>query len=292
MKYVVFLFFLFCSYILPAQTYSDTPYTKKVLTRSQKDSLRKLPYKINKSAILLKLGLSSGLVNFDNNTSRIIFQSGLGIGGDMTLGFKVHKHFALGFGGHHASYLLNKELLDKSINNFFSDYDYNIIDTSDKAGRMSRTSMYLYASYWLYHPKYVFEFYTKLCFGYTRLQLSNVIYRHKVFSKYSEYFVLNKKNTYAGFLPMAGISYSKSLNRLAYLYLGVEYGYYFNNFKKMQGNHYSSAGAEETYDLNIPQAAHILQANIGVMLRPFNKVKAHEKKYNQEISDKISTKNN
>ncbi len=292
MKYIVLLMALFCTGRLYAQTFSDSQQTKNTLTRSQKDSLKKMPCKINRSAAFLKLGFNSGLVNFDNNTSRIIFQSGLGLGADATLGFKVHKNFALGFGGNYTSYRLNKKLLDQSIDNFFSEYDYNVIDTSDKAGRMSRTSVYLYASYWLYRPKYVLEFYTKLCFGYTRLQLSNIVYRHKVFSKYSEYFVLNKKNTYAGFLPMAGISYSKALSRLVYIYLTAEYGYYFNNFNMLQGNHYSSDGAEEVYNLNVPKAEHIFQANIGVMLRPFNKIKAHEKEYNQEMSDKINTKNN
>jgi hypothetical protein len=292
MKYTLLLFLVLFANILLSQIATDSISIRKQIARNQKDSLKKLPYKINKALSFFKLGFSSGGLNFANLSSSLIFQSGPGMGGEITVGFKVHKHLALGFGGNMITYHLNRKLLDQSVGNYFSNFDYTTFDTSTRAGRMNRAEGYLYVSYWYYHPKFIVELYSKLGFGYTSLKLSNVVYRRKTFSNNSEYFLLTKPNEFVGFLPSAGVCGSIPFNRIAYFFLGGEYGYSFHRFQTMMINHHTSDGRQDIFKLDIPKVTHIFQVNIGVLLRMNNRVKAHERKYDPEILKRINSKNN
>ncbi len=290
------LSFLFCLLHFANNLYSqintDSITLRKQMVRNQRDSLKSLPLKLNKSLVFFKLGLSSGGLNFSSPSSSLVFQSGPGMGGEVTVGFKAHKHLAIGFGGNIIKYHLNKERLDQSVKNYFSDHDYTTFDTSDRAGRMTKATGYLYASYWYYRPKFIVELYTKIGLGYTSLKLSNTVYRHKTFSNYSEYFLLSKPNEYIGLLPSVGICGSIPINRIAYFFIAAEYGYPFSSFHTMTINHYTSDGREELYNISIPKVTHIFQANMGVLLRMYNRVKAHEQKYDSEILKTINDKNN
>lgn len=290
------LSFLFCLLHFANNLYSqintDSITLRKQMVRSQRDSLKRLPLKLNKSLVFFKLGLSSGGLNFSSPSSSLVFQSGPGMGGEVTVGFKAQKHLAIGFGVSIITYHLNQKRLDQSVKNYFSDNDYTTSVTSDKAGKMNKAAGYLYASYWYYRPQFIVELYTKFGFGYTGLKLSNTVYRHKIFSNYSEYFLLSKPNDYVGFIPSAGICGSIPINRITYLFLGAEYGYHFSSFHRMTIDHYTSDGREEVFHMNIPKVTHIFQANIGILLRMYNRVKAHEQKYDSEILKTINDKNN
>lgn len=256
------------------------------------DSLTKLPRKSYKSAPFYKIAFTSGVLNFNHKNSSLIFQSGPGAGIEGVLGFKIKKHFSAGGGLNYCSFHLNKKLLDQSIEQTFTDYDLRLIDTSSQSGRLKKTALFAYLSYWIYRPSFVLELYTKIAYAGSTLQLSNIVYRRAYFSNYSEYFLLNKKHHFGGLLPSAGICFNKKINRILYVSLSAEYGYYFSRFNTLQADHYGSDGRADMYKVSVPQTAHVFQGSIGLMFRSFNRVKKDEKFYEQQQIDMINNQNN
>jgi hypothetical protein len=259
---------------------------------AERDSMVTFPQKSYKSAPFYKIAFTSGVLNFNHKNSSLIFQSGPGAGIEGVLGFKIKKHFSACGGLNYSSFHLNKKLLDRSIEQAFTDYDLRLIDTSSESGRLKKTALFAYLSYWLYRPSFVLELYTKIAYAGSTLQLSNIVYRRANFSNYSEYFLLNKKQGFGGFLPSAGLCFNKKINRILYIYLSAEYGYYFNRFNTLQADHYGSDGRADMYKLSVPQMAHVFQGSIGLLFRSFNRVKKDEKLYEQQQFEQINKQNN
>lgn len=262
MKYAVLLILALCSTALFAQ--SGSAPAEVTVKQDTAKSFRK-------PAFLFKLGYVTGGVHFDHRNSPLVFQSRPGSGAELLLGIKAHKNVAIGLGGNFVSFSLSKKSLDQSVAAHFSGYGYYTADTSETGGRMNKTSGFLYASYCLQKPQFIFEVYTKLGLSFSSIQLHNVVYRHKNLSQFSEYYVLNKSHAFTGFLPMLGFCFNKKISPVTGIYLGAEYGYYFNSFGSVDVSHYTSLGTEDIYNLNAPKPSHIFQAGIGLVLTPFNR---------------------
>ena len=264
---------------------SDTP--QEVST----DSAYSRDVKVYKAASIFKLHYVCGLTQFDHRNSSLVFQPGAAMGADATIGMKLHSKFALGFGAHHVSQRFDQEALKKSVNNYYSDYDFVVHDTAGKSFNR-RSTVYIYGSYWLYKPKFVWEFYTKLGISFNTVNPNQVVYRHKTFSNISEYFLLNKPKHFRGFLPAVGANANFKLNKILYACVGAEYGMLLHQADQMQASRFASDGSVEQTTINIPFPRQVFQAHVGLMFRVFNRAVSGEKNYDDQMLQKVILKNN
>lgn len=242
--------------------------------RAESDSLQNREVKPGNAASIVKLHYTCGSMRFQGGNSLLIFAPRIGMGVDGTFALKLHQKLAGGIGVNFTRYGFDEQVLSNSVKNQFSDYDYALIDTAEKAS-FKRSSVYVYASYWLYKPKFVLEIYTKLGLAYHSLNINHITYRHKVFSQSSEFFLLNKPVHFTTFLPSLGVNGSVALNRILYLSLGGEYGFYISAPNQIQAEHFRSDATVNRVDIAMPRAQSIYQAHIGLMFRVGNRAKAN-----------------
>jgi hypothetical protein len=93
-------------------------------------------------------------------------------------------------------------------------------------------------------------------------------------------------------MPSMGVNYALRLSSACYLTLAGEYGYNITQAAMLTQVNKNSDGGGFEREIPLPVPVHFMQLNIGIMLRPFNKLQPGESRYHDEVLKKINGKNN
>ncbi len=258
----------------------------------EKDSINRAQVKAWRLPIILKFQLANGFAVMDQNQSPFKVYSSVGSGGELQLGFKAANDVSMGIGVNVMNFLVDNTTLQQSVKQWLAKDDYTSTVVSYQKTSVTKTGLFFYTSYWHYRAKSVMEFYTKLSFTFSEYRMDYIAFSRENNTHFSEYDLVNKHSTFQGLMPSMGVNYARKLSSACYLTLAGEYGYNITQATTLTQVNKNSDGGGYQKELPLPVPVHFIQLNIGVMLRPFNKLHPGESRYDDEILNRINGKNN
>lgn len=219
--------------------------------------------------------LSKGKSDLDMNTK-------FGHGIELLLKTRVSKNYFFDVGFHALSYKIDTATLYKKILNdyYFPGY-YTSMKTFYSTGNMSQVGFSTSLGKNILVLDFHLEPYVKLAISLFSYNTQSVVYvRNKTTNELNFYSIDGRKSN-TSLLPAIGLNGYYKLTRLLYLSLGIETGY-------LIGRHQILSKQTNQDDkmingvLAVATPKYFIGGHLGLILKPFNKLRDNEWKYNDE----------